>query len=426
MSSKLWRWAAALAGMVTVVAILIWAFQPQVVDVETTEAQVQPFEEWVEDDGRARVRERVAVTMPWAGALERPTLKEGHAVEPDEPLFWVRPVQPSLLDARTRAEAQARSAAAQAAWQRAARQTEVALVAWQRAAVNAARAVMLAEQSFVSRAQVETTVLDLQRDERSWQAAQAAERAALHELEQARVALGSGSSFAGGSRRAVRAMDAMGQGIAVRSDAATAVRSDAPTALRVLRVAQPHEAVLGAGVVVMDVGDVRNPEVVVPLLSQDALRIREGSAVHLSAWGRRDEGGSPSEAVIQGRVRLIEPVATTKVSALGLEEQRVNVVIEPEQALPPGDGYTVRVQIALRQEREALQVPISAVFPEPGHPSRHAVFTVENGRAHRRPVEVQGRGSGRAWIAGGLKAGEAVVVFPPASLQEGSRVRARP
>ncbi len=418
MSSKLGRWAAAVTGVALVVGVLIWAFQPQRVEVETAVAQLQPFEEWVEDDGRARVRERVAVTMPWTGALERPVLKEGHAVSPDEPLFWVRPVQPGLLDARTRAEAEARSATAQAAWQRAARQTEVALVAWQRAAVNAARAVMLAEESFVSRAQLETTVLDLQRDERNWQAAQAAERAALHELEQARVVLASGPSLAGGARRAVRAMDAMGRR---ESDPL-----EVPMMLRILRVAQAHEAVLGAGAVVMEVGDVRRPEVVVPLLSQDALRIREGSLATLAAWGRRDDGMPSSYSVIKGRVRLVEPMATTKVSALGLEEQRVNVIIEPEQALPPGDGYTVRVQIALRQEREALQVPISAVFPEPGNPSRHAVFVVEGGHARRQPVVLQGRGSGRAWIASGLEAGQAVVVFPPASLQDGSRVRVAP
>lgn len=447
MASRIWPWVGAALAAVALALLLTWAFMPQAVEVETARAEVQAYVELIEDDGRARVRERVAVSMPWTGVLERPTFREGHTVAPDEPLFWVRPVQPTMLDARTRAEWQARSAAAQAAWQRAARQTEVAVVAWQRAAVTAARAVMLAEQSFVSRAQVETSVLDLQREERSWQAAQAAERAALHELEQTRVALGSGEASLGAAvgawpqgegRRAVRVMDAVA-GFGARGGIDLNHPGSA-AAMQVLRVAQLHEAVLPAGAVVVEVGDVRRPEVVVPLLSQDALRIRVGSRAYLSAWdrgaaatgvGAASLGASHSmgelrSGVVQGTVRLVEPAASTKTSALGLEEQRINVVIEPLRELPPGDGYTVRVQVALREEARALQVPISAVFPMPGDPSRHAVFRVESGRARRVPVLLEGRASGKAWIASGLQEGQVVVVFPPASLHDGSRVTAVP
>ncbi|MFN5725072.1 MAG: hypothetical protein ACK47O_14825, partial [Betaproteobacteria bacterium] len=307
MVRRAWRWIAVAIGTLMVGALLAWSFMARPIEVETAQAEVRLFQEWIEDDGRARVRERVAVTMPWTGVLERPTYREGHTIRTDEPLFWVRPVQPTMLDARTRAEWQARSASAQAAWQRASRQTEVAVVAWQRAAVTAARTVMLAEQSFVSRAQVETSVLDLQREERSWQAAQAAERAALHELEQTRVALVTGAVTPEGDRRlsvegrrAVRMMDAMG--MVPRADA-----------VKVLRLAQAHEAVLPAGTVVMEVGDVQRPEVVVPLLSQDALRIRVGSRAYLSAWDRGmpanartaapSGGGGPTPAPLQaGRV----------------------------------------------------------------------------------------------------------------------------
>jgi HlyD family secretion protein len=369
------------------------------------------------------------------GVLERPTYREGHTVRSDDPLFWVRPVEPSMLNARTRVEWQARSASAQAAWQRASRQTEVAVVAWQRAAVAAARAVMLSEQSFVSRAQLEMSVLDLQREERSWQAAQAAERAALHELEQTRVALMPGtvgtdlpSRFKGGNgRRAVRVVDALGL-------------APAAAVVQVLRLTQAHEAVLPAGAVVVEVGDVQRPEVVVPLLSQDALRIRVGSRAYLSGWDRASPspipsaaasaGGSPpaplGAGVVQGTVRLIEPVAATKTSALGVEEQRVNVVIEPASELPPGDGYTVRAQIILREESMALQVPVGAVFAQPGNPSGHAAFTVEKGRAQRVAVELQARAGTSAWISGGLKPGQVVIVYPPASLEDGARVRTVP
>lgn len=392
-----WRVAAMAVAISALTLVLVWAFMPRAVEVETAVAEVRPFEETVEDDGRARVRERMAVTMPWAGELERPSIKEGHWAVADEVLFWVRPMQPTLLDARTRAEWQARGAAAQSAWQRAARQAEVALVAWQRAAVAAARAVMLAEQDFISRTQVESAVLDLQREERSWKAAQAAESAALHEVEQTRVALTAASGLPPVARRAVAAAGPV----------------------QVLRVVQAHEAVLPAGAVVMEVADVRRPEVVVPMISQEALRIRIGSLARLSGWDERSGGTGQAE----GRVRLIEPAATTKVSALGLEEQRVNVWIEPLQELPAGDGYTVRAQVVLRRAEEALQVPVSAVFPQPGRPADHAVFTITDGRARMVPVKVLGRGAGQAWLGEGLRTGQEVVVFPPASLQDGARVR---
>ena len=401
-----WRWAVAALGLALGGALLLWAFAPRALEVEVAHARIQAYEEVVEDDGRARVRERWAVTMPWSGTLERPTLKDGHEVRAGQTLFWVRPAQPALMDARTQAELQARAAAAQAAWQRSSRQTEVALVAWQRSAVAAARSVMLAEQSFVSRAQVETAVLDLQRDERAWQAAQAAERAALHELEQVRVALATANGSAA-ERRAVSlrpAGDASGD------------------QLQVLRVMQAHEAVLPAGAAVMEVGDVRRPEVVLPLLSQEALRIPVGSRVRLSGWA--DRGGGPSH--LEGRVRLIEPAATTKVSALGLEEQRINLVIEPAAELPPGDGYTVRAQVVVRRAEQALQVPVSAVFPLPGKPAAHAVFTVQGEQARLTEVQLGGRGPTGAWITQGLQDGQAVVVFPPAALHDGSRIRAAP
>lgn len=399
-----WWWGAALGLLALAVLWVVWAFMPHAVAVEVAQAQVRAYEEVVEDDGRARARQRWAVTMPWTGTLERPALKEGHPVSAGQVLFWVHPAQPALMDARTQAELQARAAAAQAAWQRSARQTEVALVAWQRSAVAATRSALLAEESFVARSQVEAAVLDLQRDERSWQAAQAAERAALHELEQVRVSLATGRAAAGQARRAVRLEP-------------VAEAADQPW--RVLRVVQPHEAVLPAGAAVMEVGDVRHPEVVLPLLSQDALRIPVGSLVRLGAWA----GGGPDAPELQGRVRMVEPMATTKVSALGLEEQRVNLVIDPDQALPAGDGYTVRAQVVLRRAEQALQVPVSAVFPMPGKPTAHAVFALQGSRARLVEVELKGRSRAWAWIGQGLQEGQPVVLYPPAALHDGDKVR---
>lgn len=398
------RWGV-VAAIAAVGLVLWWAFQPVEVDVETATVRRQDFEQVLEDDGRTRVRQRLIITMPWAGELERPPWKEGSVVSAGEALFWVRPGRPSLQDARTRAEWDARGAAAQAAWQRAARQSEVALVAWQRASLAVARAVDLAEQEFISRAQLEMAVLDVQREERSWSAAQAAERAALHELEWTRVMGAEWTSATGAWRRSVTA----------------------PTDVRVLRVLQPHATALPLGAAVMEVADVRQPEVIVPLLSADALKVAPGLPVRLNPWG---PGVQPtgSSGWIEGRVRLVEPAAVTKVSALGLEEQRVVVVIDPSNPLPEGDGYAVRVQLVLQRQAQARVVPAGAVFPMPGQPDRQAVFSVRDGRAEQREVTVRARSGGWAWIDdtpdhATLEDGQTIVVYPPAALREGARVR---
>lgn len=391
-------WAAAGLG---VALGLAWAFSPRPVEVETAAAQRRAFEQTIEDDGRARARERIVMSMPWAGALERVSWKESQAVMAGQPLFWVRPVQPGLQDARTRAEWEARGAAAQAGWQRAARQTEVAHLAWQRAGLAAARAVQLAEEQFISAAQLESALLDLRREERSFYAAQAGERAALREMELARVVLRSNSA----------ARDSQRFPVTFAAD------------VRVLRVLQPNAAVLGAGAAVLEVADVRNPEVVVPLISQDALRVPVGALARLSPWGVGEAGASGARPSVIGRVRVVEPAASTKVSALGLEEQRIAVVIDPQSALPEGDGYAVRVQLVLQREESVLQVPVSAVFPRPGDPQRHAVFTLSQGRAVATPVTLRGRSGGWAWIDGGLQEGQDVVVYPAATLRDKTRVR---
>ena len=421
------RWViGVLAACGAVGALVLWALRDRPVDVETVRAATGLWEEVVEDDGRARVRERIVVTMPWAGELQRSSLREGQWVAPGQPLLAVAPPVPVLRDRRTQAELDARAAAAQAAWQRAARQTEASLVAWQRSLLTAARIASLAEEGFVSPAQVEGAALDLQRDERQWQVARQAERVALHELEQARVA-----GAAGG---AVGVAVGGGVGSAVESAVGSAsgpLRSlTTRTEVQVLKVLQPHATTLAAGVPVLEVGDPRNPEVVVPLLSQEALGLRVGGLARLSAW----KGSGPMESADEpgfheGRIRVVEPAATTKVSALGLEEQRVNVVIDPLRPLPPGDGYALRVQLVRDRREGVLRVPVSALFPMPGAAGLWAVFVVDGERVRLRsvqaPAQARAGADGWVWISAGVEAGTEVVVFPPASLADGKTVRIR-
>ena len=207
----------------------------------------------------------------------------------------------------------------------------------------------------------------------------------------------------------------------------------APVAGRVLRVAQASEGVVALGTVLVEVGDTAQLEVVAPLLSTDALQVRPGSPVRIERWG--------GPGVLQGRVRSVEPAAFTKVSALGVEEQRVNVLIDltspPAQWAALGDGYRVVARVLTREAPDVTLVPVSALFPLPASDTaasapmgdaatpRMAVFVVDGGRARRTPVVLEARGSTHAWVKEGLQAGAQVVVYPPAALTDGARVQLR-
>jgi HlyD family secretion protein len=194
----------------------------------------------------------------------------------------------------------------------------------------------------------------------------------------------------------------------------------APVAGRVLKLHQSSEATVALGAPLLEIGDTSQLEIVAELLTSDALAVRPGSLVRIERWG--------GPTVLKGRVVRIEPAGFTKVSALGVEEQRVEVVIE---LLSPardwaalGDAYRVVVRIVTRSENQVLRVPVSAVFPHPGGQGS-AVFVAEGGRARLRPVTVGARNGVDAWVQQGLTAGEAVIIYPPAAVTEGIRVKAR-
>jgi HlyD family secretion protein len=188
----------------------------------------------------------------------------------------------------------------------------------------------------------------------------------------------------------------------------------------VLRVAQTSESTVPLGTPLLELGDTARMEVVAELLTTDAMQARPGSRVIIDRWG----GGGP----LQGRVRLVEPGAFTKVSALGVEEQRVKVLIDittpPEQWRALGDGYRVGVRIVTVSMEHVVQVPVSAVFPRTDGPGM-AVLRVDGGRACLQSVELGARNGSMAWVKGGLTPGQTVIVYPPANVQDGARVKPR-
>ena len=412
MKRKTWFVAAAI--VIALVLALAWAFAPRPVEVELAPVTQGRFETTIDDDGKTRLAERYVVSAPLAGRLARITLREGDAVVADAPLATLTPVLPAMLDERTLRELSARVESAQDNVQRAATRIARAQVSLEQAKNDARRSEQLAQQGFIARTKLDSDRLNTQAAEREVEAAGAERRIAGHDLEQARAALGAVRQPAGAATQ---------RGFAVR----------APVAGRVLRVLQVSEGVVALGTPLLEIGDTRKLEIVAELLTTDALAAQPGSRVMIERWG--------GPKTLEGRVRSVEPGAFTKVSALGVEEQRVRVLIDIASPLPEwqalGDGYRVSVRIVTLAEDKAVQVPVSAVFPLPGDAAgaggdtnggsapRFAVFVAAAGRAKQVPVVLAARNGSAAWIKSGLATGQQVIVYPPATVRDGVRIAAR-
>ena len=383
---------AVLAGL------LAWAFAPRPIAAEVATAAVGPYEQSIVEDARTRLRDRYVVTAPLTGRLARISLREGDLVAADDTVATLTPILSPMLDERAQREQNTRVEAAEAVVQRAEANVQRARVGLELARAELRRSAQLARENFIAPAKVETDRLSAQAAQKDLDATLQGRHAAEHELEAARAAL------------------------LVSRSPSTQVASfplRSPVAGRVLKVVQPSETTVTLGAPVLEVGDLSQLEIVTELLTTDAVRTRVGALVRIERWG--------SPATLEGRVRRIEPAAFTKISALGIEEQRVNVLIDitspPSSWQALGDGYRVGVRIVTVAQSSVLRVPVSAVFPVPGEGM--AVFVVTEGRARLVPVEIGGRNGAEAWVLGGIQAGAQVIVYPPAALREGARVKTR-
>ena len=408
-------WIIGGAAAVLLVMAVAWAFAPKPVEVELAPVTQGPFETTIDEDGKTRLSDRYVVSAPLAGQLARITLKEGDTVTANMPLAQLSAVLPAMLDERTRRELRARVDGAQDNVLRATSRIARAQVSLDQAKNEVRRSEQLAQQGFIAPVKVETDRLTTVGAQRELEAAAAEKRMATHELEQTQAAISATSSTGIGSGKS---------SFTVR----------APSAGRVLRVMQTSEGAATLGTPLMEIGDTQRMEVVAELLTTDALVAKPGSRVMIERWG--------GAGLLEGRVRSTEPAAFTKVSALGVEEQRVRVLIEitsPQQAWQAlGDGYRVSVRIVTLAEGKAVQVPVSAVFPLPAAGDgansasgkqavapRYAVFVADSGHARQVTVELGARNGSAAWIRGGLTPGQQVIVYPPATVKDGQRVAER-
>lgn len=390
-------WIIAGAAAVAGVTVLAWAFAPKPLEVEAATAAPGHFETAISEDGMTRLRDSYRVTAPLSGQLRRITLREGDAVASGAVVATIEPALAPMLDARTLREQQARVDMALAQVQQANAHVAATEVAQQRARDELARGEQLASKGFIAAGKLSDARLALQGAQKEGEMAQAARRIAVHEVTLARAALAAVTAPGGKARE-----------FALRS----------PIAGRVLRLVQTSESFVTPGTPLLELGDVANLEVVADVLTADAAQARPGSMVAIERWGG---------PVLAGRVRLIEPAAFTKVSVLGVEEQRVKVIVEiasaPAEWTRLGVGYRVGVRIITQAQDNALKVPVSAVFPLPE--GGMAVFVIEDGKARLRKVGLGGRSDREAWIREGLAKGARVIVYPPTALQDGSRVQVR-
>lgn len=387
--NKRTRWILITAGLALLLVALLVSTSDPGVEVETARIGRDTLRVAVTEEGRTRVRDRYVVAAPVAGRLTRITLDEGDPVAEGTLVARLYPVPEDL---RNLGIVRAQIAAAEARQREVAARVEEARARAEQLAREAERSRALAGAGALSREALERDELAAVSARQQLDAARATLHAAGADLAAARAALTGSSPGAPG-----------GEAVDVR----------APTAGRVLRVLEQSERVVQAGTPLVELGDADGLEVVVDVLSEDAVRIEPGNAVRFEQWG--------GDQILHGRVRLVEPDAFTEVSALGVEEQRVNVLadlFDPPPAL--GSGYRVEAHVVVWTGEHVLTVPTSALFQQNG---AWTVFAVENGKATPRTVRIGHRSAEAAEVLEGVREGEEVILFPSDQIEGGIRVR---
>jgi len=384
-------WSIVLA----VAAFAVYAaLAPKTVEVETVAVARAPMRVTVDEEGETRLRRRFVVSAPVSGRVLRIESRPGDAVSAGQTVAVIQPAAPTPLDARTQGAAQAQVSAATAVVTRAQAERQRLTVEVKQADADAARARTLFESGAGSREMAEQAAARAAGLREAITASESAVRAAEFEAAAAKAALIS------------------------RGDAASgrAVTVTAPIGGQILRRMQESEAVVPAGAPLIEIGSLDDLEIIADFLSADAVRIKPGAAVVIDRWG--------GEGTLAGRVQRVEPSGFMKISALGVEEQRVNVVIDfadpRERGASLGDGFRVEVRVVVWENPSALTVATSSLFRTEGEWS---VFVVEGDLLRRRTVRIGQRNEQAAEVLDGLKDGDRVVAYPGESLVDGTRVR---
>ena len=386
------RFIRIAAVVIVLGGVLAWAFRPSAVPADFARVDRGSLRVTVDEEGRTRVRDRYVVSAPLPGRMQRIELEPGDPVVAGKTvLAQFLPTDPALIDARTRAELEARLRAAESTLggARSDRERIQADLTFAQAELKRSRE-LLADKVIAPR-ELEAAERSAQSLERALQSADFAVRTAEYQLQVARASLARPGS-----------------------SGSTAIPLRSPVNGVVLRRLQESETVVPTGTPLVEVGDVSNLEIVSDLLSSAAVKVRAGQAVLIEQWG--------GDHALSGRVRRVEPSGFTKISALGVEEQRVNAIIDFDDTPALGDGYRVEVRIVVAERTDVLKVPASSLFRAG---TEWAVYKVEDGRARRQVVEVGQQNGLEAEIVKGLEAGDEVVVYPSDAIADGVKVTAR-
>jgi HlyD family secretion protein len=378
-----------LIFVVAAVAALIIAFLPSPMKVETVRAGRGPMQVSIDEEGEARAHDHFVIAAPIAGRLMRIDLHEGDRVTRGA---VVAVILPAPVEPQRREEILARVQNAEALKREADERAERAGADYEQAQRERARAEQLAKAGIGST--------------QTFEQARNAEITCRQELEAAKFRAIAAASNVRGAKAGLMAIEIE------QRNSQRVVTLSSPVSGRVLRITEKSERVVAQGAPIIVVGDPKKLEVVVDVFSVDAVKVRPGMVVSIENWG--------GERPIEARVRAVEASAFTKVSALGVEEQRVNIIadfVDPPESL--GDGYQVEARIIIWQAKDVLKVPVSALFR---HEDGWSVFVIEHGKAKRRDVEIGHRNQSEAEIMKGLEAGAQIVLHPSNEMKDGAQV----
>ena len=406
MARKRSRTFLTVVALAILGSALVFAFWPRPMPVDLGTVTRGSMMMTIDEEGRTRVHDTFVVSTPVAGRLLRVDVEPGDSVKGGESIVAeMLPTRPSVLDRRTREQAGAAEATAEAALRLARADLNKAIADKELADSELDRSRRLRRANAASQSDLDGAIREVRAADASLEIAEAAISMREAELAHARAQLVGFND------------EPLGNAVGIVLEEKIPI--PAPISGHVLRVIQQSETTLPAGAPIMEIGDIHSDlEAVVELLSTDAVKASPGDRVIIEDWG----GLEPLNAVVE----RVDPWGFTKFSALGVEEQRVNAVIrfndDRERQERLGHGFRVEVRIVVWEDEDALIVPSSALFRDG---EAWSVFVVEDGEARLRQVDL-GRDNGiEAEIRGGLEEGERVILYPSSGLSEGSRVTQR-
>lgn len=390
-------WIIVIAVVGAVFILIVYGFLPRATAVDVAKVTRGPLTIMVEEEGKTRVKDRFVISAPVSGYMRRITLEAGDFVKRGQTVAELEPLRSAVLDPRSRAAAEAEVSSAEAALKASEENAHARAADSEYAKENRKRMKNLYAMGYVSKDTMEQAESEARRAEANLLSAEASVKAARSSVEKARSAL-------------LYAAEGPSSG--------KTVHVCSPVEGRVLKLQRESEGVVSSGDPLIDVGDPKNLEVKVEVLSSDAVKLKPGTPVFFERWG--------GDSALRGEVTVIEPGGFTKVSSLGVEEQRTLVIADitslPEEWQRLGDNYRVDANFIIWQGKDVLQIPAGALFRKDGD---WAVFVYKNKKAELRRIQIGHRNGFTAEVVSGLLQGEMVITHPDESIKDGSRVRPR-